>query len=118
MACGWRHSSCLQVCLHSVAWKIESAINNARRTLDLQSERSLAGFVWRFEPSHPPPPVTETEESKALSDELKAQGFTWVGPTNMHAFMQSTGLANDHAGGCRYRKAAAAARASFVVPVT
>lgn len=97
--------------------KIESAINNAKRTLELQEEQSLASFVWQFEPSEPPGLATETKESRALAKELKTRGFTWVGPTNIHAFMQSMGLVNDHLVGCEYHEAATVARAAFEVPL-
>jgi DNA-3-methyladenine glycosylase I len=46
----------------------------------------------------------ESEESRALSRDLKRRGFTFIGPTICYAFMQAAGLVNDHLVGCfRYR---------------
>jgi DNA-3-methyladenine glycosylase I len=91
--------------------KIESTINNARRTCDLAAEMgSLAAFVWRYEPDPATRPrrvtakvlaaMTTTPESVALSKALKRRGFTFVGPTTVYAFMQAMGLVNDHVEGC------------------
>lgn len=88
--------------------KIESAINNAKRALDLRDEHgSLATFLWRFAPSTPRPPLrtrsdiaAETPESKALSKELRRRGWSFVGPTTMYAMMQAVGIVNDHFEGC------------------
>jgi DNA-3-methyladenine glycosylase I len=94
--------------------KIEATIGNARAYLDLvESGRSLAELVW----SHAPDPgdrparfdfaslsaFTSTPESTALSKELKRQGFRFVGPTTVYAFMQAMGLVNDHLEGCDVR---------------
>jgi DNA-3-methyladenine glycosylase I len=107
--------------------KIESAIGNARRVLDLVEEHgSLAAFAWRFEPapSARPRKVTwralratrTTPEATALSKELKRRGFTYVGPTTVYAFMQAMGLVDDHLEGCAARPAAEEARARFRRP--
>jgi DNA-3-methyladenine glycosylase I len=91
--------------------KIESAIANARAILAL--EESLAELLWSFVGGKPKqnrfrtvaeiPP--ETEESKAMSKELKKRGFRFVGPTVCYAFMQGCGLVNDHTVDCfRYRE--------------
>lgn len=99
--------------------KIESAIQNARRALDLIEEAgSLAEFFWRFEPPRRPFSglVPTSPESEALSRELKARGWTYVGPTTMHAFMQTMGLVNDHLPGCPARRRVAAARREFAQP--
>jgi len=103
--------------------KIESAINNARRLLELRAEcGSLAAWAWRFEPapSSRPKRVTPAAlrarglpaEATALAKELKRRGWTFVGPTTVHAFMQAMGLVNDHVEGCHVRDAAEAARAA------
>jgi DNA-3-methyladenine glycosylase I len=103
--------------------KIESVVNNARRALELIEEAgSLAGFVWRYEP--PPearPPevrqvVPTTAESTALSKALRTRGWSFVGPTTVHAFMQAMGLVNDHLTGCFCRDEAEAERAAFKRP--
>ena len=97
--------------------KIESVINNAARTLELQDEAgSLAAFVWSFEPSEPSPMSAQTAESAALSRALKERGFTWTGPTTAYAFMQAMGLVNDHLEGCHVREPVEVARARFDRP--
>jgi DNA-3-methyladenine glycosylase I len=107
--------------------KIESAIHNARRALELVEEAgSLAAFVWRFEPPAARRPrrlsraalvrLTETAESRALSRELRRRGFRFVGPTTLYAFMQSVGIVNDHLEGCAARPRAVAARTRFRPP--
>ena len=94
--------------------KIESTIDNARAALVL--ERSGAGFVehlWSFVGGRPIDNAftelgqlpAETAESKAMSKDLKARGFRFVGPTICYAFMEAVGLVNDHTTGCfRYRE--------------
>ena len=89
--------------------KVESAVNNAQRILELDS---LSEFLWSFVDGEPlvnrwrkigqiPP---ETAESKAMSKDLKKRGFRFVGPTVCYAFMQGCGLVNDHTVDCfRYR---------------
>ncbi len=101
--------------------KIEAVINNARRCCDLvDSEGSLAVYVWRHEPDPktlPPPQSASTSAASiALSKDLKKRGWAFVGPTTVHAFLQAMGLINDHAEGCAIRAEAAAARASFRAP--
>jgi len=108
--------------------KIESTINNAKRTLALREEAgSLAAYVWSFEPvaAERPARITRdvlkematTPASIALSKDLKKRGFTFVGPTTVYAFMQAMGLVNDHLHDCPTRAAAASARRAFRVPV-
>jgi DNA-3-methyladenine glycosylase I len=107
--------------------KIESAIQNARRVLTVRERfGSLASYVWRFEPtpSARPRRVTyaylmksnKTLESIALSKALKQDGFTFVGPTTVYAFMQAMGLVDDHLEGCAVRAQVERARAAFVRP--
>lgn len=89
--------------------KIESVLNNARRAGEIVNERGgLADFLWEFAP----PArrkftgiVPVTAESTALSKELRRRGWSYVGPTTMHAFMQAVGMVNDHAPGCAARAA-------------
>ena len=88
--------------------KIESAVNNARRAVELVEERgSLASYFWSWEPDGaegerdgewPVPSTTPT--STALAKDLKARGWSFVGPTTVYAFMQAMGLVNDHVPGC------------------
>lgn len=96
--------------------KIESAINNAHRTLALQKDQSLASLVWAFEPPAPSPMAARTPESEGLAKSLKDYGFTWLGPTTVYAFMQSMGVVNDHLDGCFVKQACTDARAAFSVP--
>ena len=107
--------------------KIEATINNAQRALELvESEGSLAAYVWRFEPDAESRPkkltwaalraMAETPESAALSKDLKRRGWRFVGPTTVYAFMQAMGLVNDHVEGCAIRGACADARAAYRVP--
>ena len=101
--------------------KITSTINNASRAIELRREfGSLAAFVWRFEPkaagkgrrSIP----SQTDESRALSRDLKLRGWSFVGPTTVYAFMQAMGLVNDHLVACAWRTPAEAARRAFSPP--
>src|SRR6187397_2437678 len=107
--------------------KIESTINNARRAVELvETESSLAAFVWQFEPDSAARPerlthealraLTQTDASRALAKELKRRGWTFVGPTTVYAFMQAMGLVDDHLEGCHARPPAVAARSLLVVP--
>lgn len=97
--------------------KIEAAINNARRAQALVAEQgSLAAYVWRFEPLGAAPQAATSPASVALSKDLKARGWVFVGPTTVHAFLQAMGLINDHAEGCVIRAEAEAARAAFRRP--
>ncbi|HEU0304468.1 MAG TPA: DNA-3-methyladenine glycosylase I [Gaiellaceae bacterium] len=94
--------------------KVESAISNARCVLEVQAaEGSLAEYLWQFVGGEPivgkfrelRELPAETAESRAMSKDLKRRGFRFVGPTVCYAFMQSTGMANDHVVSCfRYRE--------------
>ncbi|HVO16137.1 MAG TPA: DNA-3-methyladenine glycosylase I [Alphaproteobacteria bacterium] len=101
--------------------KIEAVINNAKRARELvEREGSLAAFLWRYEPDAPPRKtaqiVSTSAESIALSKALKKQGWAFVGPTTVYAFMQAMGLVNDHAEGCVIRAKVERARKSFSRP--
>ncbi|MFQ8433189.1 DNA-3-methyladenine glycosylase I [Amaricoccus sp. W119] len=100
--------------------KITAVINNARRARELIAEQgTLAAYVWRFEPApdDPAPRFASTSPaSVALSKDLRKRGWSFVGPTTVHAFLQAMGLINDHADGCVIRDRALAARAAFVSP--
>jgi len=101
--------------------KIEAAINNAGRARELiEREGSLAAYVWRFEPSKKqlakPQTVSTSAESLALSKDLKKQGWKFVGPTTVYAFMQAMGLINDHVEGCVIRAKVERARKNFRRP--
>jgi DNA-3-methyladenine glycosylase I len=89
--------------------KIESAVRNAQAFLRVQKEftsfdRYIRQFVggspitnsWRYSKNVP----AETAESAAMSKDLKCRGFNFVGPTVCYAFMQATGMVNDHLLSC------------------
>jgi len=85
--------------------KIKSVVANARCCLQVAEEHgSLCNFLWSFVGGRPkenrwknPKDIPAiTEESKTMSKTLKKQGFRFVGPSICYAFMQSTGMVNDH----------------------
>ena len=99
--------------------KIEAVINNAKRAQELvKQEGSLAAFIWRYEPdqSEKPQAASTSAESVALSKVLKKQGWKFVGPTTVYAFMQAMGLINDHVEDCVIRAEVERARRSFKRP--
>jgi DNA-3-methyladenine glycosylase I len=101
--------------------KIEAVINNAQRVQELvEREGSLAAFIWRYEPDRKqlakPQTASTSAESLALSKELKKQGWKFVGPTTVYAFMQAMGLINDHVEECVIRARVERARKNFRIP--
>ena len=94
--------------------KITAAIANARAFLDVQEQfGSFDAYVWRFLDGKPlrnawrslrEIPAT-TPQAEAMSRDLRARGFRFVGPTICYAHMQATGMVNDHLVSCfRYRE--------------
>ena len=90
--------------------KIEAAIANAKAAAAL--DVGLAELVWSHAPSgrrRAPGALGDipaiTQESTALSKELKRRGFRFVGPTTAYAAMQACGIVNDHVAGCWVRAA-------------
>jgi DNA-3-methyladenine glycosylase I len=94
--------------------KIESAVTNATAFLAVQREfGSFDEYIWRFvdhdpkqnrrrSTKHVP---ASTRESDAMSKDLKKRGFRFIGSTICYAFMQATGLVNDHLVTCfRYKQ--------------
>lgn len=94
--------------------KIESAINNARRFLEVAATYgSFSRYLWDFvdgrplvnhwkNPGEVPP---KTPLSEAIARDLKKKGFSFLGPTTVYAHMQATGLVNDHLVSCfRHRE--------------
>jgi DNA-3-methyladenine glycosylase I len=101
--------------------KIEAVINNARRAREVvKREGSLAAFIWRYEPDAgqiaKPQTASTSSESIALSKDLKKQGWKFVGPTTVYAFMQAMGLLNDHVEDCVIRGKVERARKNFKRP--
>jgi len=96
--------------------KIESAIRNARVVQTIAKEQgSFDRYVWSFVDGRPKRNAwksmadipAETAESRALSKDLIKRGANFVGPTICYAFMQATGLVNDHLVSCfRYGEVA------------
>ena len=94
--------------------KIDSAIGNARAVLKIQEEfGSFDAYIWKFVDGKPKRNAwrlhkqvpASTKESDAMSKELKKRGFRFVGTTICYAFMQATGMVNDHLTFCfRYRQ--------------
>jgi len=97
--------------------KIESAISNAKAFLSVQKEfGSFDRYVWQFAGGQPrenrwrsvKQVPASTPQSDALSKDLKKRGFRFVGTTICYAFMQATGLVNDHLVTCfRHREVSA-----------
>jgi DNA-3-methyladenine glycosylase I len=89
--------------------KIASAIRNAKAFLAVQKEfGSFDKYIWQFVGGKPKinswragqPVPASTPESDAMSKDLKKRGFNFVGSTICYAFMQATGMVNDHAVEC------------------
>jgi len=89
--------------------KVESTVTNAKQVLAVAEELgSFDVYVWGFVDGEPlvnrwralSEIPAETEESRALSKDLKRRGFRFAGPTICYAFMQSIGMVNDHVIGC------------------
>jgi DNA-3-methyladenine glycosylase I len=99
--------------------KIEGAIASARGFLAIQERHGFARFLWAFVDGRPIQSNLrsraeirpENEVSRAVSKALKGEGFAFVGPTIVYAFMQAVGMTNDHLTGCfRHAECAALAR--------
>lgn len=104
--------------------KIEAAIDNAKAYLTLRKKTTLAAFLWSFLDDGPIQNKhtvmrdlpAETELSKRISKALKKEGFRFVGPTTMYAFMQASGMVNDHVVGCPRHAVCAKLQRAFKVP--
>ncbi len=94
--------------------KIDSVINNAQKFQQIQKEYgSFNKFIWQFVNNKPinhalktmQDMPCQTNESQAMSKELKNHGFKFVGPIICYAYMQATGMVNDHLTFCfRYKQ--------------
>lgn len=106
--------------------KIEASVDNARALLRLRDRTSLAAFLWAFLDGRPiiherksfkeVPPATEL--STSISKALKQEGFRFVGPTTIYAFMQSSGFVNDHLVTCHRHGPCAKLQRAFKAPNT
>ena len=88
--------------------KIESAVKGAQRFLEIEAQEGFAPFLWSFVGGSPiqnhfasmaEVPAANTQ-SAAMSKALKRRGFTFCGPVITYAFMQATGMVNDHVTTC------------------
>ncbi|SEN97479.1 DNA-3-methyladenine glycosylase I [Gemmobacter aquatilis] len=94
--------------------KIEATIAGAQAFLRIEAREGFAPFLWNFvggapilnAPSGMADVPTQTPQSQAMAKALKAEGFKFCGPTITYAFMQATGMVNDHMVGCPARLAA------------
>ena len=94
--------------------KVDSAVSNAKAFLEVQDEfGSFDKYIWSFVDGKPRvnkwrglgDVPASTPQSDAMSKDLKKRGFRFVGSTICYAFMQATGMVNDHALSCfRYRE--------------
>ena len=94
--------------------KIEAAINNAKKFLEVEKEfSSFSKYMWGFVKERPIDGRRErlknlpaiTKESKVFSEDLKKRGFKFLGPTTVYAHMQAVGMVNDHIQSCfRYKE--------------
>jgi DNA-3-methyladenine glycosylase I len=89
--------------------KVQSAVINAQKYLEVQDEfGSFADFIWQLAGGRTRQNTrrsmadipASTPESDAMSKELKRRGFKFVGSTICYAFMQATGMVNDHTTDC------------------
>jgi DNA-3-methyladenine glycosylase I len=88
---------------------VDAAIQNAKACLQIVEEHeSFSKYIWSFVDGEPVVNAfeslddvpAETERSKAMSKQLKKDGFKFVGPTICYAFMQAVGMVNDHTTDC------------------
>jgi DNA-3-methyladenine glycosylase I len=84
--------------------KIDAVINNANATLNV----NLTDLVWKYTEDHAPVTLddipAQTPASKALSKELRQNGFVFTGPITAYATMQACGIVNDHLSACCARQ--------------
>lgn len=88
--------------------KIEGTVRSARLWLDMMDRGSFARHLWGFVDGSPVQGrfrthrevPTQTKAAEAMSKDLKARGFSFVGPTIVYAFMQAVGMVNDHLVDC------------------
>jgi DNA-3-methyladenine glycosylase I len=86
--------------------KIEGAIRGAQAFRRIEAREGFSTFLWSFAPPPASRPASfsdvpaQTPQSQAMSRALKAEGFSFVGPTITYAFMQASGMVNDHIAAC------------------
>ena len=92
--------------------KVEGAIKSARAFLEVEAREGFSDCVWKHvggravqnAPRSMAQVPAETDVSRALSKQLRKDGFSFCGPTTVYAFMQAAGLVNDHLLGCPARE--------------
>ena len=88
--------------------KIEAAISSARAWQEIESKQGFSTFLWNYVDGKPLQPnraemsdvPAQTDLSQQISKDLKKAGFKFCGPTIVYAFMQATGMVNDHITKC------------------
>ncbi len=84
--------------------KIEATVNNAGAMLSASPSLAELAKTYEIDRKHPPRSVAEiptsTPEAESFAKQLKSQGYHFVGPTSVYAFMQNIGAVNDHIHGC------------------
>ncbi|MGO2749106.1 MAG: DNA-3-methyladenine glycosylase I [Pseudoclavibacter sp.] len=89
--------------------KISAIMKNARSTIALRDDQPLHEVIWAAKPSTTPRPTSAAEvpstsdESRRLTKQLKARGFSFVGPTNLFALMEAIGVVDTHLVGSHRR---------------
>jgi DNA-3-methyladenine glycosylase I len=104
--------------------KIEATIDNARAFIALSKHVPLSHFIWGQIEGRPQQNAlaslkdapAQTETSTRISKALKAEGFRFVGPTTVYAFMQSSGMVNDHLVSCPRHKICARLQRALALP--
>ena len=95
--------------------KIEATIGNARAYLEIEARQGFSKRLWDYVDGAPLQPnrqsmaeiPADTELSTRISKDLKKAGFKFCGPTIVYAFMQATGMVNDHIVSCHCHRALA-----------
>ena len=88
--------------------KIEGTIRGAQAFLRIEAREGFSPFLWTFAPPPAARPKAladvpgQTPQSQTMSKALKREGFNFVGPTITYAFMQASGMVNDHIATCRW----------------
>ena len=104
--------------------KVAASIDNAKALLKLQERIGLAAFLWGLVDGRPlinthrtfKTVPAQTPVSTAISKALKAEGFRFVGPTTVYAFIQATGMVNDHITTCMRYEPCAKLQRKFRAP--
>ena len=84
--------------------KIQATVDNARAMISASPGLAALAQSYEITRKHAPRSLTDlstsTPQAEAFAKELKAQGYRFVGPTSVYAFMQNVGVVNDHVHGC------------------